>query len=89
MRLEFDKSFLKSIDNIRDSKILLKLEKNITDLANAESIQEISSLRKLTGFKDYYRIRIGNYRLGFELINSNIIRLIVFAHRKDIYKIFP
>ena len=89
MILEFDKSFLKSLDNIRDSKTLLRLEKNITDLENAESMHEISNLRKLSGFKNYYRIRIGDYRLGFELINSNIIRLIVIAHRKDIYKIFP
>lgn len=89
MRLEFDKSFLKSIDNIRDSKILLKLEKNITDLEKAESLLEISNLRKLTGFKNYYRIRIGDYRLGFELISSDVIRLIVIAHRKDVYKVFP
>jgi mRNA interferase RelE/StbE len=89
MRLEFDKSFLKSIDNIPDSKILLRLEKNIIDLEKAESLQEISNLRKLSGFKNYYRIRLGDYRLGFELISSDVIRLIVIAHRKDIYKKFP
>lgn len=89
MRLEFDKSFLKSLDNILDSRILNRLEKFIADLEKAESIQQISNLKKLSGFKDYYRIRIGDYRLGFEMIDSTTIRLIVFAHRKDIYKNFP
>lgn len=89
MKLEFDKSFLKSIDNIKDAKILSKLEMNISNFEKAESVQEISNIKKLTGFKDYYRIRIGDYRLGFELMNTDTIRLIVIAHRKDIYKKFP
>jgi mRNA interferase RelE/StbE len=43
----------------------------------------------LTGFKNYYRLRIGEYRLGFEKIDENTIRFILIAHRKDIYKLFP
>ena len=77
MILEFDKSFLKSIDNITDAKILSRIEKILNDLEKAASIQEITNLRKLTGFKDYFRIRTGDYRLGIELINSVTIRLIV------------
>lgn len=84
MIVEFDQSFLKSLSNLRDPKILSRLENTITDLEKIDSLQEASNLRKLTGFKDYYRIRLGDYRLGFELIDSKIIRVIVFAHRKDI-----
>ncbi len=89
MIVEFDKSFFKSLSNLRDQKLLLKLEKTIIGLEKVDSLQEVSNLRKLTGFKDYFRIRVGDYRLGFELINSETIRMIVIAHRKDIYKIFP
>ncbi len=32
MIVEFDKSFLKSLSNLRDPKILLRLENTITDL---------------------------------------------------------
>ena len=54
-----------------------------------KKLGEITSLEKLTGFKrDYYRIRIGTYRLGFELIEAKI-ELLAFMHRKEIYRFFP
>ena len=40
-------------------------------------------------FSKYYRIKMGDYRLGFERINSLKIRFIIVEHRKDIYKKFP
>lgn len=89
MIVEFDKSFLKSIEKIKDSKILQKIEKIIIELEASESLSKIRNLKKLVGFKNYYRIRIGDYRLGFELINRNTIRLITITVRKDIYRKFP
>ena len=35
------------------------------------------------------KIRTGDFRLGFEIINDDTIRLIIIAHRKDIYRNFP
>ncbi len=58
-------------------------------MEEVESIKDISKLKKMTGHKLFFRIRIGDYRLGLELENNNLLRLIVIAHRKDIYKIFP
>lgn len=89
MIVEFDRSFLKSIDKIKDRKILKRIENKIVDLENAENLDDISNLKKLSGYKHYYRIRIGNYRLGVEQINNKIIRLIIIASRKDIYRKFP
>ena len=37
----------------------------------------------------YYRYRLGDYRIGIEQISKSTIRLIIIAHRKDIYNIFP
>ncbi|MBN1768316.1 MAG: type II toxin-antitoxin system RelE/ParE family toxin [Prolixibacteraceae bacterium] len=45
--------------------------------------------KKLQGYKNYYRVRIGNYRLGFELIDGTIVLIILVAHRKEIYRKFP
>jgi mRNA interferase RelE/StbE len=89
MIVEYDKSFLKSIDKIRNSSINEKIENLIIEYENAFSINEIKNTKKLTGYKNYYRTRIGDYRLGFELITPTTIRLIFFAHRKDIYRLFP
>ncbi len=89
MKVEFDKSFDKSLEKIRDKSLFPKIERIINSLEKAKSIADIPNLKKLSGFKDYYRIRIGDYRLGFEKINNTTLRLIIIANRKDIYKLFP
>jgi mRNA-degrading endonuclease RelE of RelBE toxin-antitoxin system len=33
--------------------------------------------------------RISDYRIGIELLYNSIVRFIIIAHRKEIYKIFP
>jgi mRNA interferase RelE/StbE len=89
VKVEFDKSFLKSLDKIQDSKILRKIEKVIISCELSTKISEIQHIKKLTGFSNYYRIKLNNYRIGFELIDKSIIRFIIITHRKDIYKRFP
>jgi len=54
------------------------------------TIQEFNefSLKPLKGFKGYYRIKMGDYRIGFKTENGAVIFMRV-KHRKDIYKHFP
>ncbi len=89
MIVEFDKSFEKSLDRINDPIILKRIEGIINQIEAAKSLSGLSNVKKLTGFPKYFRIRIGDYRLGFESIDRNTVRFIIIAHRKDIYKIFP
>jgi mRNA interferase RelE/StbE len=89
MIVEFDNSFSKSLDRLKDSEVKRKIEHIIIDFDNARIVTDIKNVKKLVGFKTYYRIRIGDYRLCIELKAGNIVRFIVIAHRKDIYKIFP
>jgi mRNA interferase RelE/StbE len=49
----------------------------------------LASIKKLSGYKLYYRYRLGDYRIGIEQISKNTIRVIVIAHRKDVYDVFP
>ena len=53
-----------------------------------DNIKAIKNIKKLKGHHDFYRIRIGDYRIGLESKNKTI-ELIRFLHRKDIYKYFP
>ena len=89
MIIEFDKSFEKSLEKTRNKSLFLRIEKIIIDFENAKSLTDIQNVIKLSGYKHYYRIRIGEYRLGFEKIAENTLRFIIVAHRKDIYKLFP
>ena len=81
-------SYLKSIKKIKNSDLILNLQNTIDNLEKAESITEILNLKKLTGFTNYYRIKVVNYRIGL-IINDNVATLVQFQHRKDIYKKFP
>jgi len=58
MIIEFDRSFEKSLDKIGDKSILPRIERLILKLEKAQSLNEIRNIRKLSGFKDYFRIRI-------------------------------
>ncbi len=49
---------------------------------------DIPNCRKMRGYKNYYRIRMGDYRIGLELDNDTVV-FKRYLHRKDIYKYFP
>ncbi|MBW6499177.1 MAG: type II toxin-antitoxin system mRNA interferase toxin, RelE/StbE family [Bacteroidales bacterium] len=89
MTVEFDKSFLKSLEKIKDQQLFAKIRKVIEEAEKATELKNLKQVKKLTGFKSYYRIRLGDYRLGFEEIDSNSIRLIIILHRKAFYQKFP
>lgn len=57
-------------------------------VAEASAIKDIPNLKKLSGYKNAYRIRIGEYRIGLYLEGD----VLVFARilpRKEIYRFFP
>jgi mRNA interferase RelE/StbE len=89
MIVEFDKSFEKSLDKLKDKSLYPKIEKVISILEKTNSLIELASIKKLSGYKVYYRYRLGDYRIGIEQISKNTIRVIVIAHRKDVYDVFP
>jgi mRNA-degrading endonuclease RelE of RelBE toxin-antitoxin system len=70
MIVEFDKSFEKSLEIIRNKSLFQKLEKIIIDFENAGLFSELSNIKKLTGYKYYYRIRI-QWRLVKEYITKH------------------
>ncbi len=88
MNVEFDKSFLKSIDKVRNQNIKERTIRFIEQLEKVEKLTDLSEIKKLKGDSISYRKKIGDYRVGFEFQN-NITRLIIIAHRKDIYRYFP
>jgi mRNA interferase RelE/StbE len=89
MKIEFDKSFYKSLDKFQSPIISKRIEHVIFEFDKAETIADVKNIKKLVGFRNYYRIRLGDYRLGIELKNQSTVRFILIAHRKDIYHIFP
>lgn len=88
MKILFEESFAKDLRGIKDKKILNRLSLIIQEVKDATTIAKIRNLRKLKGYDSYFRIKVGNYRIGIDRIDNSII-FVRFLHRKDIYKYFP
>ena len=88
MRTEFLGHFFKSIDKLKSSDVKNDVVNAIMNVEQASDTCEIKNIKKLSGHKFSYRIRIGDYRIGV-FIENEIVEFAVVAHRKDIYKIFP
>ena len=43
--------------------------------------------RKLAGLEDVYRVRVGTYRIIYEILEDKlIIHILKVGHRKDVYR---
>ena len=88
MTVEYLKQFSKDLLKVKDESLKGDLFSIIIVLKNAETLNVLSNIKKLKGFQNAYRIRIGKYRLGF-YFDGEVIELARFAKREDIYKLFP
>jgi len=52
------------------------------------SLADLSNVKKIQGFKHFYRLQVGEFRIGLEVVEDYVIVKRVL-HRKDIYKCFP
>ena len=59
MIVEYDKSFEKSLDNIKNKSLYPRIEKIILEFEKSKSLTDLPNIKKLTGFKNYNRLRIG------------------------------
>lgn len=60
----------------------------IQNLQSSETIIDFPNCKKLSGYKNVYRIRLGNYRIGFFYSNKEV-ELVRILHRKEVYRYFP
>ena len=88
MKLLIDRSFEKDIKKVADKKIQNLVADYIEVIQLKSKLSELPNCKKLKGSKNCYRIRIGDYRIGF-IFENNTIELIRFLHRSKIYNFFP
>ena len=88
MKVEFRKSFAKDLGKIRDQDLLDRIKVVIEEIENAENLLGVSNIKKLKANGDYYRLRVGDYRIGL-IEDEEIISLICILHRREMYRYFP
>ena len=73
---------IKSISKKNRENIISKIKKLVS---NDHSLD----IKKLKGYGNFFRIKIGTYRVVYEPLHEKIVIEVIFVgHRKEIYKAF-
>ena len=85
----YTRTFLKELADLPP-----KERERVEKVVFGEAIQHDPFLsgrvQKLAGYQEYYKLRIGRYRVGIRLdFEERIVQFRRVLHRKDIYREFP
>lgn len=80
MNIEFSKKAKKQLDLITDIKVAKRLINGISKLKTLEG-----DIKKLIGYENMYRLRIGDYRVIFAIENGILIIVEAILPRGNAY----
>ncbi len=88
-KIKYSKRFLKELSHI-PQKYRSKIEKIVFEKIYESNPFSMNIIQRLKGHDNRYKIRVGPYRIGLKIVkDKKEVIVIIVAHRKDIYKIFP
>jgi len=88
LKVEFRKSFVKDLEGVATKSLKKSVKQTIEQVEQAQALHQIRHVKKLRGGEGYYRIRIGDYRMGLAVKTDTVV-FVRFLHRKDVYRYFP
>ena len=88
MKVVYKAAFFKDLEKAREQRLRDAVAEIIEQIKHADNLPALANVKKLQGSTHYYRIRVGDYRLGFSA-QDDTVTFIRFLHRKDIYRYFP
>ena len=88
MNTLFRESFDTDLSVITDAGLRRRIKKVIEQVEAARTFQEIPNLKRLDAKGKYYRIRVGDYRVGF-VFDHGAVTFVRCLNRKEIYRYFP
>jgi mRNA interferase RelE/StbE len=88
VKTAFRDSFAKDLKAVKDGSLLKRVKKVIESAERADSLTDVPSIKKLKGHKNFFRIRISDYRIGI-LLQGDTVVFVRALNRKDMYKYFP
>lgn len=88
MKTAFRESFADDLAEITNAALLRRIQRVIEQVEAARTLQQIPNLKRLAATGKYYRIRVGDYRLGL-VIERGTVTFVRCLNRRDIYRYFP
>ena len=88
MNTRFRESFAEDLSALTDARLLRRIRRVIEQVEAATTFQQVPNLKRLEARGKYYRIRVGNYRLGL-VFEDGAVTFVRCLDRKEIYRSFP
>ncbi len=80
MQLEFRKTFKQDLKLLKDSKVLKRVQQVVEEVEGAKDLLKIRNIKVLQGYGGFYRIRVGDYRVGL-FVENGIVAFVRVLHR--------
>lgn len=88
MKVTFRQSFARDLKKVKNQAVLDRVRRVIERVEGAANPQEVGDLRKMSGTGSFYRIRLGDYRLGV-VVEGDCVEFVRCLSRRDLYRFFP
>jgi mRNA interferase RelE/StbE len=88
LKSSFRSSFVRDLRKIADAAVREQIRLAILAVEDAADLRSVPNSKKLSGREPYFRIRIGDYRIGL-LLEEDVVAFVRVLPRKDIYRHFP
>jgi mRNA interferase RelE/StbE len=88
VKTRFRKSFLRDLKRVKDRRVLAQVEAAILEVEGTARLSELAGVRKVSGSDGFFRLRIGDYRIGLA-VEGEAVEFVRVLHRKEIYRHFP
>jgi mRNA interferase RelE/StbE len=89
MQIEYTVKFVKDLKALKGVASFSKIKNIAFEIApEIETIGQFPNCIKMEGYENYYRIRMGDFRIGLKMEGEKLVFMRVL-HRKDIYRYFP
>jgi len=84
----FRQSFVRDLRKIKDETTLERVRQVIAQVDEARALTDVKDMTKLSGSNKFYRIRIGDYRIGI-VVETETVEFVRCLNRREIYRFFP
>ena len=88
MRVVTRSSFSRDLRKIRDRKVRDKVEKFLDEACEASSLTHMANVLPMTDHEGYFRVRVGDYRVG-PYLDGETLEIVRVLPRRDFYRVFP
>ena len=89
MRIDTNRNFERDLRDVRNAILRRRVNRAIANIQAASAVHQIPGVGRVRSRAGlYYRVRVGDYRLGFELVGDTAM-LDRFLPRGNFYDHFP